>query len=145
MPIFKSTHNILKKPDEDEVFNPNWMDSDKLVLPPNPEWDYNRALTIEDVDIWEVLYEASGGIGAYASWCPYAEFYMITSGWLPLQPGQRYNDRIVETFYGANAQAEVQIRMIQLGIPFTLTQHWVEPEHMWLYHKSESDKTILLP
>ena len=144
MPIFKSTYNILKRPDEDEVFDPNWMDSDKLVLPPNPEWDYGRPLTIEDVDIWEVLYESSGAIGVYAAWCPYAEFYMITSGWLPLQPGQRINDRIVETFYGAGAQSEVQLRMVQLNIPLHLTQHWVDPENMWLYSESESKKLIIL-
>ena len=57
MPFFKSTHNILVKVDEDEVFNENWMDSDSVVTPPTRKWSYDRDMQIEDVDIWEVLYE----------------------------------------------------------------------------------------
>ena len=49
MPFFKSTYNILKRPDEDEVFDPNWMDSDTLKLPKHKEWDYGRQMYIEDV------------------------------------------------------------------------------------------------
>jgi len=146
MPTFKSTFNILKRPDEDEVFNPNWMDSDKLILPPNPSWDYGREMTIEDVDIWEVIYESSGGYGVYASWCPYAEFYLITAGWHPLRYGQTINDRIIETYYGPMAQQKVQSRMKQLGIPVILHQHWVEPDEMWLHTKPhDTQKTIIIP
>ena len=53
---FRSTQNIFS--DLGEIFEPNWMDSDKIVLPPNPKWDYSRPLQIEDVDIWEVIWEA---------------------------------------------------------------------------------------
>jgi hypothetical protein len=38
MPIFKFAHNTLTTPWEDEVFDSNWMDSDKLVLPPKKDW-----------------------------------------------------------------------------------------------------------
>ena len=82
MPFFKSTKDILKSPWEDELFNPNWMDSDKLVLPPSKEWDYSRELSIEDVDIWEVISEMSGPSGIYASWLPYAEFYIIVKNYI---------------------------------------------------------------
>lgn len=139
MPFFKSTYNILKKPDEDEVFDPNWMDSDTLKLPPGGQddvknqWDYARPLKIADIDIWEVIYEASGGIGVYAAWKPYANFYMITSGWLSIQSNQSVNERIVEYFYGKNAQNDVLLRAQQLNIPLSLTPVWVSDDDMWLH------------
>ena len=91
MPFFKTTYNILVRPGEDELFDPNWMNSDKMILPPKKDWDYSRELQIEDIHIWEVLYEASGGIGIYAAWDPFAEFYMFTTGWVP----KTMNDRII--------------------------------------------------
>ncbi len=78
MPQFRTTYNILTKSDEDELFDPNWMDSDKIILPPRVEWDYSRELQIEDVNIWEIIYQQGGGIGLYAAWDPFAEFYMLT-------------------------------------------------------------------
>ncbi len=50
---FKSTQNIFK--DLQEYFDPNWMDSNSLILPPKKEWDYKRPMQIEDVDLWEVI------------------------------------------------------------------------------------------
>jgi hypothetical protein len=152
MPFFKSTYNILKKQDEDEVFNKNWMDSDKLVLPPKIDWDYSRELTVEDVDIWEVLYEASGAIGIYAAWLPYAEFYLITTGFDYRNPnrivnGHSYTDRLLETYYGPQAQEKVHLRAAQLGINLQKSQVWVDAEDMWLYSQPpfETSKTIILP
>lgn len=133
MPQFKSTYNILKNQSEDEVFNPNWMDSDKLILPPTKKWTYDREMQIEDVDIWEILYEASGGIGVYAAWTPYAEFYMLTAGWKPLQDNQIVNDRLIETYYGAGSQRKVMQRAKELDIPLNFYKSWVDPEDMWLY------------
>ena len=144
MPFFKSTYNILKRPDEDEVFDPNWMDSDTLKLPKNKEWDYGRQMYIEDVDIWEVLYEQGGGIGVYAAWLPYGEFYMITTGWRPLRVDQVINDRIIETFYGPGANDQVRLRAAEMGIYLPSTNVWVDPEDMWLYQSPESDKIIIL-
>lgn len=123
---FKSTQNIFK--DFGEVFDPNWMDSDKPVYPPKYDWDYKRELQIEDVDIWEVLYEQTGSIGVYAAWCPYAEFYMVRVGWC--METQGYG---VETYYGPEAQQGVKKRMKELGIPLFTNKVWVEPEDMWLY------------
>lgn len=121
---FKSTQNIFK--DFGEVFESKWMDSNKIETPPNPNWDYSRELTIEDVDIWEVIYEQGGGVGVYAAWCPNAEFYLVRTGWWNMP-----ND--IETYYGAGANAKVQARMKELGIPFITHKVWVEPEEMWLY------------
>ena len=146
MPIFKSTYNILKKPDEDEVFNLNWFDSDTLQLPPSPKWDYQREMVIEDVDIWEVLVQNGGGLGVYAAWCPYAEFYLITTGsdtrnqWLGNlgEAIYSYNDVFWETYYGPGAQKVVNKRAYELGLNLTVSQTWVEEEDMWLY--TEQDK-----
>ena len=33
-----------------ESFNPNWMDSDKIIVPPNTPWDYKRELQITKHD-----------------------------------------------------------------------------------------------
>ena len=150
MPAFKSTYNILVKTDEDEVFNENWMDSNNVIVPPKTNWDYQREIQIEDIDIWEVLYEAGGGIGIYAAWAPYAEFYLITTG--PdfknkprIFNNFRYDHKQIETYYGPNAQQKVQARAIELKIPLTINQVWVDPNDMWLYQPDESKKTIVLP
>lgn len=132
---WKSTHNIFK--DFGEVFDENWMNYSSVQRPPNPPWDYARPLQIEDVDIWEVIYEQGGGVGVYASWCPYAEFYLIRTGWWNIP-----ND--VETYYGPQAGLLVQKRMEELNIPFILNKIWVDPEDMWLYEEPKSN-TLILP
>ena len=144
MPQFKSTYNILIKPDEDEVFESKWIDSDKVVHPPNPPWDYGREMTVEDVDIWEVLTEVGHGKGVYASWCPYAEFYMITTGFASKAHGHwegdiYYNRRNVETYYGPNAQKQVFARAKELGIDLQTHKVWVEDQDMWLYQEPQSN------
>ena len=141
MPIFKSTYNILVTPWEDEVFDPNWMDSDKLVLPPTKPWDYSRPLQIEDVDIWEVIFEGGGGFGLYAAWSPFAEFYMLRVGSFLEQKGHG-----VETYYGPGVQKHLQARIKELNIPITINKVWVEPEDMWLYEEVDTKaSTLILP
>ena len=128
MPFFKTTYNIFTDVDHDELWNDNWMDSDKVILPPHTNWNYERDMEISDVDIWEVIYQASGGIGVYAAWSPYAEFYMVTDRFLSSS-----NDPSITTFYGKGANKKVQVKMKELGIPFSLNKNWVEPEMAWLY------------
>lgn len=137
MPFFKSTHNILKKPWEDEVWDPNWMDSDKLKLPKNKKWDYKREIKIEDVQIWEVIYEGGGAQGVYAAWDPYAEFYMIRVGWQLESQGHG-----IETYYGQGAQELVMKRMIELGYPVHAAPTWVENDDLWLYQSPDPNKII---
>jgi hypothetical protein len=123
---FKSTHNIFK--DFGEIIDPNWANLDKVSLPPKTNWDYSREMKVEDVDIWEVIYEKGGGFGVYASWSPYAEFYMIRVGWQ--KESQGYG---AETYYGPNAESQVHKRMKDLRIPVVTNKIWVEPSDMWLY------------
>jgi hypothetical protein len=140
MPIFKSTYNILKKSDQDEVFNPNWMDSDTLILPPKTDWDYQREMQIEDVNIWEVISDRGGQWGLYAAWDPYAEFYMIMPGWELLEKGWG-----AETYYGPNASDRAQKRMAELGMPVRSNTMWVDNDKMWLYQQPAPTKSIYIP
>jgi hypothetical protein len=131
MPFYKTTYNIIKVPWEDELFNVElFMGGNSLYIPPTKKWDYKRKLNIEDVDIWEVIYEESGGIGVYASHDPYAEFYMIRVGWEKEAMGYG-----VETYYGSGSMEEVKKRMDHLKIPYAVRKMWVEPEDMHLYSK----------
>jgi hypothetical protein len=133
MPFFRSTRDILKSPWVDEVHNVNWMDSDKLILPPGGpddpkfQWDYGREMKIEDVDIWEQLYFQGGGLGVYAAWAPYAEFYMITH-W-----GLMFLSNRIETFYGPEAEKRTYERAAELGIPLPVQQRWIEEDEVWLH------------
>lgn len=138
MPMFKTTQNILTTPWEDELWDDNWMDSDKLVLPPNTEWDYKRELQIEDVSVWEVIYQQGGGLGVYASWDPYAEFYLITQNHFSLRTNA------IETYYGVGAQEAVQKRIKELGIPVTANPKWVHDDYMWLFEKPDPKANTLI-
>jgi hypothetical protein len=130
---FKTTKNIFV--DHDQYFNQNWFDSDTIITPKKGKWSYDREITIEDVDLWQVIYESGGGIGIYAAWDPMAEFYLMLSGFKPSifenDPNKR--QRIFETFYGQNAQEKVKKKAKELNIPLTQNQVWVDPEDMWLY------------
>lgn len=103
MPRFKSTYNILI--DNKEVYDENWFDTPFLQLPPNPKWDNKRQLQVEDIDIWEVISEMSGPTGIYASWMPYAEFYMIV-----------LNGKIDSTYYGEGSDIHAAKRADELNI-----------------------------
>jgi hypothetical protein len=135
MPFFKTTKDIFVTPWEDELFDPNWMDSDHVIFPPNIPWDYSRELTIEDVDIWEQVYYQSGGLGLYVAWSPYAEFYLITNFLNIKNP--------LETFYGPMAGEKAYKKAVKLGMPIHLKKLWVEPDDMWLYQPTDSKAVIL--
>jgi hypothetical protein len=140
MARFKSTNNLFGI---EEYFEPKWMESNSIILPPGGpddpkyKWDYSRELKIEDVDVWEILYEASNGIGVFAAWLPYAEFYLIRKGWEEEAKGFGW-----ETYYGAGAQQKIQRRLIELNIPYSLSNVWVDDDEMWLY--SNPEKKIII-
>lgn len=119
MTIFRTNENIFKN--FNEVFNENWMDSDKIGYPPTYMWDYSRELKIEDIEIWEVIYEDSSGIGIYASWLPYAEFYMIKT------------KKSTDLYYGKYSLNKVIKKIKELNVPISTKKIWVEEEDMWLY------------
>jgi hypothetical protein len=146
MPAFKTTYNIIKTPWEDEAFDPKWMSSDELILPPKKDWDYKREMTIEDVSLWEVLYEASGGLGVYASWDPYAEFYLITTGFtensylLDNQISKKY----FETYYGPHAERHVYLRAKEFDINLYIQKVWVDDDELAKKLVSNEEKIIIV-
>ena len=129
MPFFKTTHNIFNTPWEDELWDNNWFNSNKVVLPPNRPWDYKKELKIEDVQIWEQIYFESGGTGLYAAWDPYAEMYLITKN----LHAKDLENRYTEIFYGKNAGNRAYKKAIDLGMPIVVNKVWVEDEEMWKY------------
>ena len=156
MPQFKTTYNILKVSDENEAFESKWMDSDTVVLPPKINWDYSRDLHVEDIDYWEVLYEGSDGIGFYAAWLPYAEFFMITTG-LDARAGPQFRDRNLktahipywdktfETFYGPSAESHAVNRAKDFEILLNPSLIWVDDSEMWLHQAiPPENKPIIL-
>ena len=143
--MFKTTYNILKKSDEDELQSLENLNLTRVFIPPTTEWDYSREMTIEDVDIWEILTEQSGSLGVYAAYKPLAEFYMITVGLPHFVPGTTYNDRIIETYYGAGSQTQAVNRAQELGWPIWVKKVWVEPEDAWLYEPPKATKVMIGP
>jgi len=127
MPFFKTTYNIVV--DSGEHFESKWMDSNELQLPPKQDWDYSRELNIDDVDLWEVIYEDSATFGLYAAWLPYAEFYLMRFGWNERQ-GESPK---LETFYGKGALQRVVNRAKSFGVDLAMHKHWVDNDKMWLY------------
>lgn len=122
MPIFKSTKNIFV--DNGEYFETKWMEGNEIFWPPTTSWTYDRELTIDDIDIWEVIYEGSFGI--YAAYSPDAEFYMIFPFyWMR----EKYH---IETFYGRDAGLQVWSRARELGINLDLIDYFVDSD---LYSK----------
>jgi hypothetical protein len=93
-------------------------------------------MQIEDVDIWEVLHESSGGLGVYVSWSPYAEFYMITTGWYPKRPEEYVNQRKIETYYGPGAQQKVLKRARDFNMVLETHKIWVDDSELWLYQST---------
>lgn len=128
MPIFKTNKDIFYTPWEEEINNVELALHPVLYLPPTKTWTYERELKIEDVDVWEVLWEGGGAWGLYAAWEPYAEFYILRVGWQLEKKGWG-----VETYYGAGCQKKLITRLKELNIPYALHTVWCEPEDMWLY------------
>ena len=133
VPIFKKTEHILSG--TGEHFDPNWLDSNEVILPPKFDWDYQREMRVEDVYLWEQITEP-WEYGVYAAWDPYAEFFLLRRetdyeklAWDPTHKRQFQ----FETFYGQGAQARLIQRMRQLGIPVHFNDVWIDPEKLWLY------------
>jgi len=74
-------------------------------------WDGERPIRFEDVDLWEVISEMSGPVGVYGAYQPYAEYYVITSGW-----------RVVAEFEGWMANERLEQYLIANNIHYPQTK-----------------------
>lgn len=120
---FKTTQNIFK---DTLFFDFKEIKNNKLLLP--EQWDYSRDLQIEDVDLWEVVYEVPLYYGIYASYIPYAEFYMIVPG-----PYLLFKIVDIETFYGPKSMQKLIERCKELDLYIPKNKKWVDSNDMWLY------------
>lgn len=105
MPIFKTNQDIFKT-NAEELYDENHKNYAFVSLPPSPVWDNSRELKMEDIDIWEVIFEGGGGVGLYAAWCPYAQFFMF-----------RYQGQI-EEYYGPEGENRLEKRLKDLNISY---------------------------
>lgn len=105
MPRWKSTKNIFV--DGGEVFDENWMNHTTVQAPPSIPWPGDVPIRFELVEIWEVITEQSGGIGVYAAWLPYAEYYIVTKA-----------HKIAAEFEGANANTQLEKYLKINNIPY---------------------------
>lgn len=129
MPFFKTTKNIFIDPWNDDFFSENWSNLEKAFIPETRKWDYSRELNIEDVSLWEVIYQEGGGKGFYASYDPYAEFYLLTPGWF-----LSLKDRVdIKTYYGPGSMKKAYKKALEWGMPIQTNKVWVENEEMFLY------------
>ena len=139
--VLKTNEHIFTTSKPEDCITKRINLTKKDELPPTFKWDYSKELRVEDVIFWQVIHEECGGISGYASWSPYAELYMIHFGFdiannhhirLRLYE-EKPKPNTIELFYGPGAQKQVQNRMREMSIPFSVNQTWVEPEDMWLY------------
>jgi len=131
MPQYRTTADIFTNLERNEIYDDPNFDPERSHIPPLKEWDYKRKLTLQDVDIWEVITEASGGLGLYASHLPYAEFYLLTTG---LEPGV-IRKPFFETFYGPGAQYRAAKSARSLGLKLSFSNVWIPESEVWLYQK----------
>lgn len=136
MPLYRTNQDIFKTGGE-EVPEAHWFDNEKVIYTPKKgKWDYKRELRVDDVEIWESIYEDSWGLGIYAAYEPYAEFYMI-------KYVDHYGLSVLDTFYGPGSQDKIIKFMVENNIPFSTKKVWVEDEDLWLYHPSDDKKIII--
>ena len=124
----KTTEAIFKN--LNIFYDENLIDKN-IISPKTFQWDNSREMKIEDVDLWEIVYEQGGAFGLYASWLPYAEFYMLRVGWYLESQGHG-----VETYYGPEARFLCYKRMKDFGINLNTNKVWVDSQDIHLYHKN---------
>jgi hypothetical protein len=104
MPRFKTKYNVFEN--NDELYSEAIAKENGIYIPETWDWENNSQIAVEDVIIWECLFEQSGLSGIYAAWAPYEEFYIVT-------------DRrvVVKEFFGASAKELVDEYCVAKGIP----------------------------
>lgn len=143
MPQFRTSNHLFINPGIDDFWDENFMERKEVYLPPTYKWDYKKDMQIEDVQLWELIYEEYGLQGLYASYVPYAEFYLL------LTKNFENDTPILKTFYGQNCLEKIlnELKEQNLNWPIFKNRIWVDEEDMWLYDQSQynlfSTKTII--
>ena len=126
MPRWKTTEQITNLSKDGEFFDENWMNYDRIwqYAPEPTPWDGTRPIRFEDVYLWEVISEMSGPIGVYASYLPYAEYYVVTKNW-----------RVCQEFEGWMANERLEQFLIQNNIHYPQTNYSPTPPENRVFEK----------
>lgn len=83
------------------------------------DWDYSKSVTINDITIWEQIYQSPGNFGLFISWAPYIEYYVFIF--------YTFNERCrkIKTFYGPDAHIEVKKILQDYGVSVDITDVYV--------------------
>jgi hypothetical protein len=105
--IFKSTYEIINSP---------WGETNDVAVSKIPPiWNSERAISIDDVVVWEQIYHQPGSIGIYVAWSPHAEFYLVAYDLFTKTTAG------FKTFSGPNAITEIQQLTSELNIELPTT------------------------
>ena len=105
MPTFKTNTDIFTTMGE-ELFDENHWNYPWLITPETHNWDSDKEPQIEDIDVWEVIFESGGGTALYAAWAPYAKFFML-----------RHHFQ-VETYYGTEGEKRLEKKLNELNLKY---------------------------
>jgi hypothetical protein len=105
----------------EEIFSSMWNLSNSTVntVPLRKEWLNQTEINIDDVEMWEEIYHIPGGLGIYAAWSPYCEFYIIV---------HYFFDKtleFIEVEQGIDAWKRVLDRAKSFGIDLPVNKIWV--------------------
>lgn len=104
MPRFKTKYNVFEN--NDELFSEELAKENGIYLPETWDWNEPSQIAVNDVIIWECLFEQSGLSGIYAAWAPYEDLYIVTE----------HRD-VVKEFFGPSAKELVDKYCVANGIP----------------------------
>jgi hypothetical protein len=104
MPRFKTKYNVFEN--NDELYSEAIAKENGIYIPETWDWNEPSHIAIDDVVIWECLFEQSGLSGIYAAWAPYEELYIVTK-----------HRVVVKEFFGPSAKELVDKYCVANSIP----------------------------
>jgi len=104
MPRFKTKYNVFEN--NEELYSEAIAKENGIYIPETWDWDGSTQVSVNDVIIWECLFEQTGPFGIYAAWAPYEEFYIVTD-----------HRVVVKEFFGPSAKGLLNEYCVANGIP----------------------------
>jgi hypothetical protein len=104
MPRFKTKYNVFEN--NEELYSEAIAKENGIYIPETWDWDGSSQVSVDDVIIWECLFEKTGPSGIYAAWAPYEEFYIVTD-----------RRSVVKEFFGPSAKELLNEYCVAEGIP----------------------------
>jgi len=113
--ILRSTEQIFNNSIE-ETFDVEWFNKNPYGLPENPKHNEENILSVDDVFLWEAIYEANP-YRVYAAWNPFHDTYLIID--------QSKYMLISGKFW----KQDLEEALLEIGLPKSLHRaSWVSPD-----------------